>query len=69
LSKPQGVIVDQFGQIYVADYDNHQVMSWYCGVEDGTIVVSGNRQGQQSNQLNYPIGLSFDRQENLYVVG
>jgi hypothetical protein len=31
------------------------------------MVVGGNRQGQQANQFDSPMGLSFDRQGNLYV--
>jgi sugar lactone lactonase YvrE len=61
------LIVDQLGQIYVADLGNDQVMRWCKGGKEGTIVVGGNRKGQQSNQLNGPRGLSFDRQGNLYV--
>ncbi len=33
----------------------------------GNIIVGGNGAGRQSNQLNGPIGLSFDRYGNLYV--
>ena len=43
-------------------------MRWLKGSKEGSIIVGGNGQGQQSNQLNYPIGLSFDREGNLYVV-
>jgi DNA-binding beta-propeller fold protein YncE len=68
LSSPQGVIVDQVGQIYVADWGNHRVMCWSQGANEGTIVVGGNEYGQQSNQFSYPRNLSFDRQGNLYVV-
>jgi sugar lactone lactonase YvrE len=67
LSRPQGVIVDQLGQIYVADDDNHRVMRWCKGAKEGTIVVGGNGKGEQSNQFSGPTGLSFDRQGNLYV--
>ncbi|CAF4190261.1 unnamed protein product, partial [Adineta steineri] len=31
------------------------------------IVVGGNGQGNESNQLNYPTGLCFDDERNLYV--
>jgi sugar lactone lactonase YvrE len=68
LSYPAGVIVDYWGNVYVADSNNHRTMRWSPGSSEGSIVVGGNGQGQQSNQLNNPRGISFDRQGNLYVV-
>jgi len=62
------VIVDQLGQIYVADYYNHRVMRWSRGAKEGMIVAGENRREEQSNQFKYPRYLSFDRQENLYVI-
>ncbi|CAF1459896.1 unnamed protein product [Adineta steineri] len=47
------------------DCGNHRVMRWCEGAKEGEIIVGGN----QSNQLKGPIGLSFDNEENLYVVG
>ncbi len=41
--------------------------SWTTGASQGSVVVGGNGIGQQSNQLRYPIGLSFDRSGNLYI--
>ncbi|CAF4078687.1 unnamed protein product, partial [Adineta steineri] len=64
LSYPTGVIVDDLGQIYVADWGNHRVIRWCEGKEEGEIVVGGNGQG---NQLDGPRGLSFDDEGNLYV--
>ena len=61
LSQPRGVIVDEFGQIYVSDRNNDRVMRWCEGAKEGIIVVGGNGQGKQSNQFNGLIGLSFDR--------
>ncbi|CAF4644360.1 unnamed protein product, partial [Rotaria magnacalcarata] len=43
-------------------------MRWPTGAIQGTIIVGGNGQGKQSNQLYYPYDLSFDRYGNLYVV-
>ncbi|CAF4965525.1 unnamed protein product, partial [Rotaria magnacalcarata] len=37
------------------------------GAKKGSIVVGGNGYGNESNQLFYPMGLSFDQQRNLYV--
>ncbi|CAF4282212.1 unnamed protein product, partial [Adineta steineri] len=66
-SSPYGVIVDHFGQVYVADSGNDRIMRWCEGKEEGEIVVGGNGKGDQSNQLNSPSDLSFDDEGNLYV--
>ncbi|CAF5158040.1 unnamed protein product, partial [Rotaria sp. Silwood1] len=48
-------------------YGNHRITGWSQGATEGRVVVGGNGRGSQSNQLSYPIGLSVDRQGNLYV--
>jgi DNA-binding beta-propeller fold protein YncE len=68
LSYPRGVIVDDLGNVYVADSDNHRIMRWPKGSIEGNIILGGNGYGKQSNQFNYLRGLSFDRHGNLYVV-
>ncbi|CAF1122706.1 unnamed protein product [Rotaria sordida] len=65
-SYPKGVVVDQLGTVYVADYFN-RIMRWPKGATQGSVIVGGNGIGEQSNQLTWPYGLSFDRQGNLYV--
>ena len=54
--------------MYVADYRNARIMRWSKGATQGSVIVGGNGRGSQSNQLNSPMGLSFDRHGNLYVV-
>ncbi|CAF2077580.1 unnamed protein product, partial [Rotaria magnacalcarata] len=61
LSYPKGVVVDQLGTVYVADFWNARIMRWPKGATQGSVIVGGNGRGGQSNQLNGPIGLSFDR--------
>ncbi|CAF1557410.1 unnamed protein product, partial [Rotaria sp. Silwood1] len=68
LSSPRGVVVDQLGTVYVADWRNDRIMRWPKGATQGSVIVGGNGSGEQSNQLNWPVGLSFDRHGNLYVV-
>ncbi|CAF1673339.1 unnamed protein product [Adineta ricciae] len=68
LSGPQGILLDQLNQIYVADHGNNRVMRWIEGAKKGSIVAGGNGYGHELNQLSYPTGLSFDHQGNLYVV-
>ncbi|CAF4620244.1 unnamed protein product, partial [Rotaria socialis] len=65
---PNGIFVDTWGTLYVADTWNHRVMRWTQGdKKQGTVIVGGNDEGKGANQFQYPIGLSFDRQGNLYV--
>jgi sugar lactone lactonase YvrE len=52
----------------VADWWNARIMRWMKGATQGNIIVGGNGEGEQSNELNEPISLSFDRHGNLYVV-
>ncbi|CAF4404759.1 unnamed protein product, partial [Rotaria magnacalcarata] len=66
LSYPRGVVVDQLGTVYVADFGNTRIMRWPKGATQGSVIVGGHGGGGQSNQLNGPIGLSFDRHGNLY---
>jgi len=43
-------------------------MCWPFGSKEGQLVVGGNGKGNGSNQFKYPTGLSFDVENNLYVV-
>ena len=67
LSFPRGVVVDQLGQIYVADQGNDRVMRWCEEAREGTIVVGGNGSGEQADQLHHPSSLTFDGDGNLHV--
>jgi sugar lactone lactonase YvrE len=62
-----GVVVDQLGTVYVADYLNKRIMRWVKGTTQGSVIVGRNGDGGQLNQLYEPFGLSFDEHGNLYV--
>ncbi|CAF4530245.1 unnamed protein product, partial [Rotaria sp. Silwood2] len=68
LTRPNGIVVDPSGTVYVADLWNNRIMRWPKRITQGTVIVSKNEGGAQSKQVYAPIGLSFDRQGNLYVV-
>jgi sugar lactone lactonase YvrE len=67
-SSPRGVVVDQLGTVYVAEWRDHRITRWVKGATQGSVIVGGNGRGGQSNQLDGPVGLSFDRHGNLFVV-
>ena len=50
------------------DENNHRVMRWFKDANEGSVVVGGNTSGTQTNQLSVPSDLSFDRENNLYVL-
>jgi len=61
------VIVHLLDQIYVTDTDNHRVIRRWKGCDEDEIVLGGNGNGEKLNQLNFPTGLLFDVEGNLYV--
>ncbi|CAF4354447.1 unnamed protein product, partial [Rotaria sordida] len=68
LSRPQGLIVDASGTVYVADGWNNRIMRWCKGAKEGNIIAGGNGRGDKANQFYDVMGLSFDRDGNIYVV-
>ncbi|CAF1097674.1 unnamed protein product [Adineta steineri] len=66
---PKGLVVDCFGTLYVADSFNHRVMRWIPGSKPQvTVIVGESGRGAGANQFNNPVGLSFNRRQDLYVV-
>jgi sugar lactone lactonase YvrE len=68
LNSPRNVISDTLGYLYISDTSNHRIIQWYIGASSGTVIagISGVA-GSGVLQLNYPNGLTFDSQKNLYV--
>ncbi|CAM2730414.1 unnamed protein product, partial [Rotaria socialis] len=62
-----GAVVDQLGTVDVTDGGNARIMRWPKGATQGSVIAGGNGEGEQSNQINWSAGWSFDRHGNLYV--
>lgn len=67
LANPNGLIVDRFDAVYVADTGSNRIIRWAKHARQGTIVVGGNGQGPRTNQLYTPVGMFFDHCGDLYV--
>ena len=65
---PMGVVVNELGDVCVADCFHHEITCWSSGSKQSRLVLGGYGKGQESSQLNCPHGLSFDGMNNLYVV-
>jgi sugar lactone lactonase YvrE len=62
------LLKDRDGYLYVSDRDKNEVRRWKIGDMNGSVVGGGNRKGEKTNQFSSPCDLSFDRQNNLYVL-
>lgn len=59
LYDPTALIVDPYGFMYIMDYSNSRVVKWYPGDSYGRTILSGS--------FYNPVGLQFDRLNNLVV--
>ena len=62
-----GLAMDNNGELYVSDFQKHEVRRWKIGETTGTIVAGGKREGNQPNQLNLPTYLFVDEDQSVYV--
>jgi sugar lactone lactonase YvrE len=64
LNNPEGIALDPYGNLYVADRDNDRVVM-YCPNSTAGIVVAIDNSGPDS--LQHPMAVTFDSNLNLYV--
>ncbi|CAF3921890.1 unnamed protein product [Adineta steineri] len=62
-----GLAMDNNGDLYVSEWDKHQVRRFYEGDRQGTVVAGGNGQGNQFNQLNQPHYIFVDKDHSVYI--
>lgn len=67
LKNPRAVIVDEKGDVFICDTENHRIQKWEKGAKTGITVAGGNGEGNAANQLNYPNSFVFDSKGNLFV--
>jgi archaellum component FlaF (FlaF/FlaG flagellin family) len=63
---PWGLVLDNHGNVYVADDLNNRVQRWAPGATSGTTVAGGNGAGSAGDQLDSPLDVAFDG-DNLYI--
>ncbi|CAF4098826.1 unnamed protein product [Adineta steineri] len=64
-NNPEGMVLDPYGNLYVADRDNNRVVM-YCANSTVGIVVAEDNNSVPS--LKKPVALGFDSDLNLYLV-
>ena len=68
LFAPQGLTLDKYGNLYIADCMNHRIQMFCPNAIDGiTLAGITGQLGNGSNELYYPRDVAFDSEMNLYV--
>lgn len=67
LTIPGGIVVDEKQTIYVADENNHRVVSIPSHTLNGIIIAGGHGPGNASDQLYHLISLTLSSKGDLYV--
>ena len=68
LYSPRVVISDSNENLYISDTNNHRIVMWSSGASvDIVIVGTSGVSGSTATLLNYPNGMTFDANKNLYV--
>jgi sugar lactone lactonase YvrE len=54
--------------VIVADCENHRIVEWKRGATSGTVVAGGSGQGNQTDQLNNPTDVIFDKVTDSLII-
>jgi hypothetical protein len=67
LDRPYGLAFDSAKDLYIADFGHHRIQK----LVGSTIVTVAGRSdgvlGNTANQLNYPVHMLFDSNDNMYI--
>ena len=67
LFNPQGVTMDKYGNLYVADTSNNRIQMFCPDAVFGLTVAGTGESGRGNQQLMFPYDVAFDSKMNLYV--
>ena len=69
LNCPYGISVDDHNQmIYIADFNNHRIVEWNLTASNSRVVAGGDGKRNRSDQLNLPVDVIIDRQNNDLII-
>ena len=65
LWNPHGLDIDDDNQsIVIADFDNHRIVEWKMGTNNGKVIAGGRGEGIRLDQLSYPSDVLIDKEAN-----
>ena len=53
LKDPDGIYVDSYGNIYIADAGSMRIVKWEPGASQGVVAGETNNQGDDDDELNH----------------
>ena len=70
LKWPYGLDIDDDNQsIVIADYRNHRIVEWKMGeATNGRVIAGGRGPGNRLDQLNYPIDVFIDKENDSLLI-
>jgi sugar lactone lactonase YvrE len=67
LNCPNGIFVDDYRNLYIADYQNHRVQMWRYQSTSGITVAGNGTAGSSLSQLNQPTAVVVDTNGYMYI--
>lgn len=67
LNIPTDVAIDDEGNTYVLDRDNHRVVKWSPNGSSGELIAGSGEGSCTNNDLSSPLGVFLDEHQNLWV--
>ncbi|CAF3459398.1 unnamed protein product [Rotaria socialis] len=64
---PEGITLDTYGNLYIADCQNHRIQMFCPNAIFGITIAGTGQPGNSSHELSYPGDVAFDSELNLYV--
>ena len=63
----RGIAMNKNGDLFISDFENHQIIKWTKDSKETIIVAGGNGKGQRRNQLDTPTFIFVDRNDTVYI--
>lgn len=69
LNRPEGLIVDDDGTVFIADTGNHRIVAWkQDDSKEGHLVAGGNGEGDRPDQLDDPTDIVIDKETDSLII-
>ncbi|CAF0862143.1 unnamed protein product [Adineta steineri] len=68
LNRPGGIFIDKNKNILIADSLNHRIVKWKYNAKKGQIIAGGNGQGNRIGQLNCPVDVIVNQQNQSIII-